>query len=59
MFLSAFTAPFIWLLDTGAAIIAFEAVFNLLFVAGWSSLAVATLESYPTHLRYNALEHLV
>ncbi|KAF4527248.1 hypothetical protein B566_EDAN015921 [Ephemera danica] len=52
MFLSALTAPFIWLLDTGAAIIAFEAVFNLLFVAGWSSLAVATLESYPTHLRW-------
>ncbi|XP_059473712.1 synaptic vesicle glycoprotein 2B-like [Neocloeon triangulifer] len=49
--LAALISPFIWLLDSGRAIIAFESVLNLFFVAGWSSLAIATLESYPTHLR--------
>ncbi|CAB3373530.1 Hypothetical predicted protein [Cloeon dipterum] len=49
--LAAVISPFIWLLSSGRAIIAFESVLNLFFVAGWSSLAVATLESYPTHLR--------
>ncbi|XP_049807229.1 synaptic vesicle glycoprotein 2B-like [Schistocerca nitens] len=51
MFLSSIAAFFIWFLDTDAAVMIFEAIFNFMFIAGWNVIDVITIESYPTHLR--------
>ncbi|KAJ8868598.1 hypothetical protein PR048_030136 [Dryococelus australis] len=51
MFLSSIASLFIWFLDTNSAIIIFEAIFNFVFICAWNTIDVATVESYPTHLR--------
>ncbi|XP_063237443.1 synaptic vesicle glycoprotein 2C-like [Bacillus rossius redtenbacheri] len=51
MFLSSIASLFIWFLDTNSSIIIFEAIFNFVFICAWNAIDVATVESYPTHLR--------
>jgi hypothetical protein len=29
-----------------------EAVFYFIFMSGWNAIVIATIEAYPTHLRY-------
>nr|CAD7405370.1 unnamed protein product [Timema poppensis] len=51
MFLSSVTSLFIWFLDTNSSVIAFEAIFNFVFICAWNTIDIATIESYSTHLR--------
>jgi hypothetical protein len=52
MYLSSLTAVGIWLLYSDRVLDVYGFVFNLFFISGWNAIDVTTLESYPTHLRY-------
>ncbi|XP_071442528.1 synaptic vesicle glycoprotein 2B-like isoform X1 [Hetaerina americana] len=52
--LSGLVTLFICFLNSSASLVAFEAVFNFVYVFGWNGLNIATIESYPTHLRATA-----
>ncbi|KDR10619.1 synaptic vesicle glycoprotein 2B-like [Zootermopsis nevadensis] len=51
MFLSSVHALCIWFLSSSTAMEIHEAVFNFIFMSGWNAMNIATIESYPTHLR--------
>lgn len=53
MFLSSVHALCIWFLSSSTAMEIHEAVFNFIFMSGWNAMNIATIESYPTHLRYD------
>jgi hypothetical protein len=52
MYLSSLTAIGIWLLYSDRVLDLYGFVFNMLFISGWNAIEIATIESYPTHLRY-------
>jgi hypothetical protein len=52
MYLSSLTAIGIWLLYSDKVMDFYGFVFNMIFISGWNAIEIATIESYPTHLRY-------
>jgi hypothetical protein len=52
MYLSSLTAIGIWLLYSDRVMDLYGFVFNMFFISGWNAIDIATIESYPTHLRY-------
>ncbi|PNF42036.1 hypothetical protein B7P43_G12228 [Cryptotermes secundus] len=51
MYLSSLTAIGIWLLYSDRVMDLYGFVFNMFFISGWNAIEIATIESYPTHLR--------
>lgn len=51
MYLSSLTAIGIWLLYSDRVMDLYGFVFNMIFISGWNAIEIATIESYPTHLR--------
>ena len=49
---SAFSVFFIWAVSTEVGVVAMNAVFNLVVNAAWTALNIASVENYPTELRY-------
>ncbi|XP_022236794.1 synaptic vesicle glycoprotein 2C-like, partial [Limulus polyphemus] len=50
LFLTSLSAFFIWFLESKAAVIGFETVFNFISISGWNGVDVITTETYPAHL---------
>lgn len=53
MYLSSLTAIGIWLLYSDGVMDLYGFVFNMFLISGWNAIEIATIESYPTHLRYD------
>jgi len=51
MFLSSVTALCIWLLYSDEVVDVYGLVFNFFIISAWNAIDIATIESYPTHLR--------
>jgi hypothetical protein len=52
MYLSSLTAIGIWLLYSDRVMDLYGFLFNMVFISGWNAIEITTIESYPTHLRY-------
>lgn len=51
MFLSSVTALCIWFLYSDRVVDFYGLLFNFFFISAWNAIDIATIESYPTHLR--------
>ena len=51
MFLSSVTALCIWFLYSDGVVDIYGLVFNFVYISAWNAIDIATIESYPTHLR--------